>query len=115
MKYEDLRSKLITAAANRWQNRDFHEHELLTQAVHHMAELNEANARLVFDLRKAQEMRDVQAVTPEKSADISEHWLADVIAMLHYVAGDLSEDNRLMALAAQSLIVSAPRVTPVGE
>ncbi len=64
---------------------------------------------------QAQKMRGDQAVTPEKSADISERWLADVIAMLHYVAGDLSEDNRLMALAAQSLIVSAPRVTPVEE
>jgi len=65
---------------------------------------------------EAQEMRSTPGETPAKSAEISDRWLADVIAMLHAVAGDLSEDNRIMALAAQSLILSAPRLsdTPDG-
>jgi len=64
---------------------------------------------------QAQEVRSTTEETPAKSADISEAWVSDVIAMLHAVAGDLSEDNRIMALAAQSLILTAPRLTYVPD
>lgn len=60
-------------------------------------------------------MRNDHGETPVKSANISEHWLSDVIAMLHAVAGDLSEDNRILALAAHSLILSAPRLDCVPD
>lgn len=59
---------------------------------------------------QAQQMRSSTEETPSKSADISGLWLSDVIAMLHAVAGNLSEDNRILALAAQQLILDAPRI-----
>lgn len=69
----------------------------------------------VAKLVKAHKTQRTTEETPVKSANISDMWLSDVIAMLHYVAGDLSADNRLMALAAQSLIQSAPRLSCVAD
>lgn len=66
---------------------------------------------------KAQNMRQRPEETQRESAKpcfdasrVSVQWLGDVIDFLHLVAGDLSNDNRLVALAARQLILNGPRV-----
>lgn len=58
---------------------------------------------------EAQKMRSAPDEIPSKSA-VNDQWLGDVVDLLHLLAGDLSHDNRLVAVAARQLILNAPRL-----
>lgn len=59
---------------------------------------------------EAQEMRSAPDEISSKSA-VNDQWLGDVVDLLHLLAGDLSHDSRLVAVAARQLILSAPRLS----
>lgn len=67
---------------------------------------------LPADVKKlvdAQNMRSAPDEIPAKSA-VSDQWLSDVVDFLHLLAGDMSHDNRMVALTARQLIMNGPRV-----
>lgn len=59
---------------------------------------------------EAQEMRSAPDEISSKSA-VNDQWLGDVVDLLHLLAGDLSHDSRLVAVAARQLILNAPRLS----
>lgn len=58
---------------------------------------------------EAQNVRTTSDATPSECA-INDAWASDVIDLLHLLAGDLSHDSRLVAVAARQLILNAPRL-----
>lgn len=59
---------------------------------------------------QAQNVRSAPDEIPAESA-VNDQWLGDVVDFLHLLVGDLSDDNRLVALTARQLIVNAPRLS----
>lgn len=103
MNTDNLAGELRGLAAR--HDADHRARELLNDAALHIQNIEAQIMHL------AQGKLSTESAKPRFDASlVSEQWLGDVIDFLHLVAGDLSHDNRLVALAARQLILNGPRV-----